>query len=112
MPRRLVMALKTSAASASCGTARGLTNEVTSITGRPAADSRSTKRTFTVVGTVAEMFCKPSRGPTSTTRTRAGSRGSRGMTWGHIYASSISTSFSPAATSSPSPCRTARTTPP
>src|SRR5919202_6744013 len=63
------MARKTSSASANWGTSRGCTNEVTSIHPKPAAVSMSTKRIFASVGMRAGSFCKPSRGPTSTTRT-------------------------------------------
>src|SRR5919201_1073562 len=66
------MARKTSSASAMRGTALGCTNELTSIQGKPASDSRSTKRTLTSVGMGAASFCSPSRGPTSTMRTRRG----------------------------------------
>ena len=58
-------------ASASCGTALGETNDVTSTTGRPASARSSTKRTFSAAGTVAASFWRPSRGPTSTTVTRS-----------------------------------------
>src|SRR5215217_3221734 len=59
----------TSAASASCGTAFGLTKLVTSMTGRPAAVSASTNAIFALVGIVVASFWRPSRGPTSTTTT-------------------------------------------
>src|SRR5919202_3912486 len=71
-PGRLRIARKTSSASAIRGTALGCTNDVTSIHGKPASDSRSTKRTLTSVGMGAGSFCSPSRGPTSTIRTRRG----------------------------------------
>src|SRR5919202_287715 len=66
------MARKTSSASAMRGTAFGCTNELTSIHPKPASESRSTKRTLTSVGMGAGSFCSPSRGPTSTMRTRRG----------------------------------------
>src|SRR5437763_5417340 len=71
-PGRLRMARKTSSASAMRGTALGCTNEVTSIHAKPASESRSTKRTLASVGMAAGSFWSPSRGPTSTMRTRRG----------------------------------------
>src|SRR5690606_27871212 len=62
----------TSAASASCGMRRGLTKLVASIAARPAAPRRSMNSILTAAGTMAGSFCRPSRGPTSTTRTPAG----------------------------------------
>src|SRR5437764_9716675 len=66
------MARKTSSASATRGPALGCTNAVTSIHANPASESRSTKRTLASVGMAAGSFCSPSRGPTSTIRTRRG----------------------------------------
>src|SRR3982751_2185577 len=63
------MDVNTASASASCGTAPGWTNEVTSIQPAPAAVSRSTKWILSAVEMRAGSFCNPSRGPTSTTRT-------------------------------------------
>ena len=65
----------TSAASAICGTHFGDTNDVASIAGRPASVSMSISATLTSVGTIAFSFCKPSRGPTSHSRTARGSSG-------------------------------------
>src|SRR5215831_7938925 len=67
------MADMTAAASAICGTHFGETKLVASIAGRPASVSRSIRPTLTSVGTVPFSFCRPSRGPTSTMRTRRGS---------------------------------------
>src|SRR5690606_22702002 len=61
-----------SAASASCGTHRGLTKLVASTTGNPVADSRSTSVILSAVAMVADSFCSPSRGPTSTICRRDG----------------------------------------
>src|SRR5262245_2649242 len=63
----------TSAASAICGTHFGDTKLVASIDGTPASASASISATLTSVGTTPFSFCRPSRGPTSTMRTRAGS---------------------------------------
>jgi hypothetical protein len=74
------MPANTSPVSAICGTRAGCTNAPTSMTGRPAAASASTNATFAAVSTRAASFCRPSRGPTSTTRTRpAGQGGSRDL---------------------------------
>src|SRR5579884_1626064 len=69
--RRTISAI-TAAASLNCGIARGLTNEVASTTGKPASASIWIKRIFCSVVIRAFSFCKPSRGPTSTTRTDFG----------------------------------------
>ena len=69
------MRAHTSAASAICGTQRGDTNAVTSMRDRPEADSASMKATFVSVVTTSASFCRPSRGPTSTTVTEEGSGG-------------------------------------
>src|SRR5258708_40285139 len=61
------MAAKTSGASAICGTHFGLTNADTSITGNAAALNRLTNSILSAVETAACSFCRPSRGPTSTT---------------------------------------------
>jgi hypothetical protein len=66
------MPAKTSPASAMRGTHFGLTNEATSITGRPAALSMSTNAILSAVVTAAASFWSPSRGPTSTTVTLEG----------------------------------------
>src|SRR2546430_3470160 len=63
------MPANTCSASAICGTHFGLTKAETSMTGRFAALSLSTNATLSAVDTVADSFCSPSRGPTSTTRT-------------------------------------------
>jgi hypothetical protein len=65
------MRANTCSASASCGTHFGETNDDTSISSYPAADSASTNATFTSVGTCAFSFWSPSRGPTSTMRMRS-----------------------------------------
>src|SRR5438876_10910780 len=52
--------------------ARGLTNDVASIIGKPASASIVIKCIFCAVGMSAFSFCRPSRGPTSTMRTAAG----------------------------------------
>jgi hypothetical protein len=57
----------TSAASASCGTARGETKEVTSISRTPAAMRPLTTAIFSSVGMKVFSIWKPSRGPTSRT---------------------------------------------
>src|SRR3954466_6211052 len=67
------MPAKTSAASAICGTHVGLTNAETSTTGSPARERLFTKEILSAVLIAADSFCSPSRGPTSTTVTRAGS---------------------------------------
>src|SRR4249919_3957965 len=64
------MPAKTSAASASCGTHFGLTKLVASMLCRPAADRRSINAILSAVAMIAFSFCRPSRGPTSTMRTR------------------------------------------
>src|SRR4051812_23475636 len=66
------MPANTSPASAICGTHLGLTNADTSMTGSPAAVNRSTNAILSAVATSAASFCRPSRGPTSTTTTRRG----------------------------------------
>src|SRR5688572_26491172 len=66
------MPVKTSAASASCGTHFGLTKLVASMLSRPVAVSRSISSIFAAVGTSVFSFCSPSRGPTSTMRTATG----------------------------------------
>jgi len=55
----------TSSASASCGTAVGLTNEVASIQRSPAAANDSMNAILAAVGIGVASFCRPSRGPTS-----------------------------------------------
>src|SRR4029079_7780608 len=71
-PSRRSMPANTSAASAICGTHRGLTKAETSIVECPAAASALTNAIFTVVGTCVASFCSPSRGPHSTRRTESG----------------------------------------
>src|SRR5208282_5909287 len=80
------IAAMTCALSAICGTHLGETKLVASIAGRPASLSRSMRPTLTGVGTIAGSFCKPSRGPTSTMRTRRG-RFMRGLLRGRHRAS-------------------------
>ena len=70
-PGCLVSPRATSTPSAICGTRFGSTNAATSIAGSPAADSRSMNATLSAVAIGACSFCRPSRGPTSTTRTSA-----------------------------------------
>src|ERR1700676_4984933 len=67
MPGLRVIPAKTSAASAICGTHFALTNADTSMTGRSAALRRSTNEILSAVEIEACSFCRPSRGPTSTT---------------------------------------------
>src|ERR1700722_5912484 len=67
MPGLRVMPAKTAAASAICGTHFALTNADTSMTGRSAALRRSTNEILSAVEIDACSFCRPSRGPTSTT---------------------------------------------
>src|SRR3954468_6421802 len=64
------MRSNTSVWSAICGTHFGDTNAVASTERSPAAASRSISSSFTAVGTSPGSFCRPSRGPTSTMRTR------------------------------------------
>src|SRR5690606_15828325 len=64
------MPANTSAASASCGTHLGLTKLVASMLCSPVAESRSTSAILSAVDTIAFSFCSPSRGPTSTMRTK------------------------------------------
>src|SRR5438445_2497662 len=64
----------TSAASARCGTAFGLTKLVASITVWPASSRRSMNASFVSVGSVRSAAWRPSRGPTSTICTRSGRR--------------------------------------
>src|SRR6185312_1522100 len=63
----------TSATSARGGTHLGDTKDVASTAAKPASDNMSMSRTLPSVATTAFSFCRPSRGPTSTRRTRAGS---------------------------------------
>src|SRR3954471_9961366 len=64
------MRSRTSVWSAICGTHLGDTKAVASTAGRPASARRSISSSFTAVGTSPGSFCRPSRGPTSTMRTR------------------------------------------
>src|SRR5512134_2017861 len=66
------MRSSTSVWSAICGTHFGETKAVASTAGRPASARRSISSTLTAVGTSPRSFCKPSRGPTSTNRTKSG----------------------------------------
>src|SRR6186713_2614110 len=66
------MPAMTSAASAICGTHFGDTKLVTSISRRPACCSRCTSSILTAAGTICFSFCRPSRGPTSTSLTLRG----------------------------------------
>src|SRR5690606_27685357 len=66
------MPAKTSAASASCGIHFGLTKLVASMLCRPVAERRSINSILAAVGTIVFSFCRPSRAPTSTIRTRPG----------------------------------------
>src|SRR6266850_3518226 len=68
------MAAITASASRSCGTTLGCTNEVTSMRGTPASDSRFTTSTFCSVGMKSGSIWNPSRVPTSQIVTRSGSR--------------------------------------
>src|SRR5581483_2487763 len=77
MPGARAMRAITSAESAICGTHFGLTKAPASITVSPVVDSRSISPTLASSGTTAFSFCSPSRGPTSTMRTRAGSMSGR-----------------------------------
>jgi hypothetical protein len=63
----------TAALSAICGTHFGLTKLVTSISFSPAACRRCTSSTLSAAETGCCSFCSPSRGPTSTSVTWAGS---------------------------------------
>src|SRR5262247_2147237 len=64
------MRSSTSVWSAICGTHFGDTNAVASTAGSPASARRSISSSLTAVGTSPGSFCSPSRGPTSTMRTR------------------------------------------
>src|SRR3712207_1265879 len=68
------MRAKTSAVSAICGTHLAETKLPASIAFNPVAERRSISSTLISSGTVFASFCRPSRGPTSTMRTRSGSR--------------------------------------
>ena len=71
------MRASTSAASAICGTHFGETKDVASIAGKPGVGERVDQRDLDVGRDVAVSFCSPSRGPTSTMRTRVGQRSAR-----------------------------------
>src|SRR6478609_4081288 len=62
----------TSVLSAICGTHLGDTKLVTSISVRPASCRRCTSAILTSAGTGCFLFCRPSRGPTSTNFTLLG----------------------------------------
>ena len=66
---RRVSSDSTSCASASCGTARGLTNDVASMWRTPAAIIASMISALTAVSMNRSSDWKPSRVPTSVTRT-------------------------------------------
>src|SRR5471030_807987 len=70
--RRSIPAI-TAAPSAICGTHFGETNDADSTFCKPAFASRFTSSIFTSVATNSFSFCRPSRGPTSTIFTLAGS---------------------------------------
>src|SRR3569832_3011271 len=59
--------------SAICSTHKNNTKLVTSISFRPTSCSMCTRLTFTSDGTFCFSFCRPSRGPTSTSLTWLGS---------------------------------------
>ena len=90
---------RTSSEPAICGTHFGETKAPTSTTGRPAATSRSQKATRSSTERGAASFCRPSRGPTSTTVTRRG------------RLTRAPPAAGPGATMSPAETWTARTTP-
>src|ERR1044071_2455543 len=62
----------TSSVLAICGTHLGDTKLPASTAEWPAADSASISATLASTGTGLASFCRPSRGPTSTSRTRLG----------------------------------------
>ncbi len=62
----------TSAASASCGTARGETKDEYSMIGTPAPTSSLISSILVAVGMKSRSICQPSRGPTSVTVTFLG----------------------------------------
>src|SRR5438552_3726273 len=66
------MRVKTSAASANCGMAFGLTNDVASMSVNPVSLSTLIYRTLSSVEMISSSFCRPSRGPISQTRTNCG----------------------------------------
>src|SRR5262245_42047620 len=72
VPGRRVLPANTPAASAIWGTHFGLTNAETSMTPWPASLRRSTNAILSAVAIRAASFWSPSRGPTSTMRTRVG----------------------------------------
>ena len=65
LPAVVAQQLHQLTASASWGTHFGCTKLVASTIGSPAATSRRMNSAFTSVGTSADSFCSPSRGPTS-----------------------------------------------
>ena len=69
VPRERSSSASTSAASTSCGTARGDTNEENSMIGRPASTSWLISAILVAVGMKSRSIWKPSRGPTSVTVT-------------------------------------------
>jgi hypothetical protein len=64
-PGRRSRPARSASASASCGTARGATKLVASISRRPASARRPMNRSFAAVGIGDASFWRPSRGPTS-----------------------------------------------
>ena len=62
----------TCAQSAICGSARGDTNEPTSISRSPACASAAIQRCLSAVGMMRLTLCRPSRGPTSLTNMSMG----------------------------------------
>ena len=62
-----MQALASSAASAICGIAFGLTKDVTSICVTPASNSLSIRSSFCSKVSICLRFCQPSRGPHSRT---------------------------------------------
>ncbi len=72
VPRERSSFASTSAASTSCGTARGDTNEENSMIGRPASTSWLISAILVAVGMKSCSIWKPSRGPTSVTVTFLG----------------------------------------
>ncbi len=68
-PGILIASATTSAVSAICGSSFGDTKEPTSISRRPASARARIQRCFAAVGMMRLTLCRPSRGPTSLTRT-------------------------------------------
>src|SRR5215831_15478080 len=66
------MRASTSAVSAICGTHLGETKAPASMTDKPVSERRSISSTLMAVVRIADSFCRPSRGPTSTILTARG----------------------------------------